>query len=194
MTATFHIIPGSLFTFLQLVLYSVSGDLMLQLQDLISDIIPSQTCHVNMGPILRAYGAMDIRNSGWFEPEREHLHSCVFRHKIIRWSSSLLFTLHSYTVFFMQPHTWESSRMRSGDNVGQSIGQGIAHSGTPLPVCWNVEVPLYARSTAVISFHVCSSHLEFLSCCTVSVEESDSCSYDIYDWEWPQEQDLEVLT
>jgi hypothetical protein len=41
-------------------IYRVSGDFRPVLQDLIPEGIPSQECHVNMGPILNGYGAIDI--------------------------------------------------------------------------------------------------------------------------------------
>jgi hypothetical protein len=43
-----------------LAIYRVSGDFMSVYQDLISDIISSQKCHVNMSLILKGYRAMDI--------------------------------------------------------------------------------------------------------------------------------------
>jgi hypothetical protein len=43
--------------------YTVSGDFTSMLQDLIPKVIPSQKCHMNTGPILSGYGAMDMRNS-----------------------------------------------------------------------------------------------------------------------------------
>jgi hypothetical protein len=38
--------------------YRVSGDSMLMLQDLIHQIIHSQKCYVNMGPLLNGYADM----------------------------------------------------------------------------------------------------------------------------------------
>jgi hypothetical protein len=44
--------------------YRVSGNVMLVLQCLISEIISNQKCYVNICPILNSYVAMDILNSG----------------------------------------------------------------------------------------------------------------------------------
>jgi hypothetical protein len=39
---------------------TVSGDFILMLQDLIYEVVPSQKCHMNIGPVLNGYGATDI--------------------------------------------------------------------------------------------------------------------------------------
>jgi len=41
----------------------VSGDFVLIFQDLIPAVIPSQKCHMNMGPILRTISHCDHRTS-----------------------------------------------------------------------------------------------------------------------------------
>jgi hypothetical protein len=43
-----------------LILYRATGAFMSKLQNLIPEAIPIQKCHMNMGPILTCYGAMDI--------------------------------------------------------------------------------------------------------------------------------------
>jgi hypothetical protein len=40
--------------------YRMSGGFMSVLQDHIPEVIPSQKCHMDMGPILNGYRAMDI--------------------------------------------------------------------------------------------------------------------------------------
>jgi hypothetical protein len=84
-------------------------------------------------------------------------------------SSSLLFTLHSCTMFFMNTiygnlTEWGPVTMlaNSAGHHSQSISPGTAHSGTPSRLCWNVGVLLYAENTTVIVFYVCLNHLEFL--------------------------------
>jgi hypothetical protein len=41
-------------------IYRVSSDFMSVLQDLISEVIPSQKCHMNKSPILSSYRATDF--------------------------------------------------------------------------------------------------------------------------------------
>jgi hypothetical protein len=89
----------------------------------------------------------------------------------IEWnSSSLLFTLHSCTMFFMWTHTCKSSRVRSSDHGGQFCGPprpihqsgncSFKYSTTCLlkcggaPLCWKYNCNV---------LYVCPDHLEFLS-------------------------------
>jgi hypothetical protein len=53
------------------------------LHDLIPEIIPSQKCHMNVGPIVNCYGATDILNSRLM---------CLAASKIRLCRFSLLFT------------------------------------------------------------------------------------------------------
>jgi hypothetical protein len=41
-------------------IYRVSGDYISVIQNLIPEVTTSQSCHMNIGPILNGYVAMDI--------------------------------------------------------------------------------------------------------------------------------------
>jgi hypothetical protein len=98
-------------------------------------------------------------------------------------SSSLLFNLHSYTVFFMKLGEWGlvTAVANSADHHDQSIAEGIAHSGTLSRADWNVRCPVTLKytecwllhyfgvgelwcSVAFLCIVVCPG--SFTSCCT----------------------------
>jgi hypothetical protein len=66
-----HLLPSSSFpdhrsqTLYCFMLCRVSGDFVSIFQDLIPEVIPSQKCHMNMGPILSGYGGIGVWNVVW---------------------------------------------------------------------------------------------------------------------------------
>jgi hypothetical protein len=129
--------------------YRVSGDFVSVLQDLIPEVIPSQKCHMNTGPILNCYG-VTYCNSRWFEPYIEHRgHSCVLQHR--KFDDVVVFCLlcvhtacfHA-TPIHGNPHEWGpvTAVANSTDHHDQSICQGSAYTGTPSHAHWNVGCPV----------------------------------------------------
>jgi hypothetical protein len=101
----------------------------------------SQQCHMNIRMILNNCGTTDIWNSRWYEPYTEQQgHSCILLHWKFSCSSSLLFTLHSYTMLFTQPYTWKS--------------RGSEVQWPQRSILWTITISLSWNCSSRYSWHV----------------------------------------